>query len=129
MEQSILNSTKKVLQIGPEDLSFDLDILTHINDAFSTLNDLGVGPAEGFVIEDSDAEWGDYLSDNLPILSKVKTFVFLHTRLLFDPPAMSFLIESMRSQINECLSRISMRYEAINWVDPDPPELIVIDGE
>ncbi len=122
MEQSILNSTKKVLQIGPEDSSFDLDVLTHINDAFSTLNDIGAGPPEGFVIEDDEAVWADFLpsSEDLVILSKVKTFVFLHTRLLFDPPAMSFLIESMRTQINECLWRISARHEESNWIDPNP---------
>jgi len=127
MEQSILKSTKKVLQIGPDDTSFDLDILTHINSAFSTLTDLGVGPPAGFVIEDSNPAWSAFLPlpENLVMLSKVKTFVFLHTRLLFDPPTASFLLIAMEKQIEECLFRISAHREASDWVDPDPPLLVV----
>src|SRR4051794_12354086 len=86
MEQSILNSTKKNLGIGDDDTSFDLDIITHINSAFSILNDLGVGPEEGFVIEDEDTEWDEFLPNEIVRLSKVKTCVFLRTKLLFDPP-------------------------------------------
>lgn len=123
MEQSILKSTKKVLHIGPDDASFDLDILMHINSAFSTLTDLGVGPREGFAVEDAAVEWKAFLSspDDLPMLSKVKTFVFLQTRLLFDPPGTSFLLEAFDKQIQESLWRISTRREETNWVDPDPP--------
>lgn len=130
MEQSILNSTKKVLQIGADDASFDLDILTHINSAFSTLTDLGVGPLGGFAIEDDTTLWAEFLPsvDDLPTLSKVKTFVFLHTRLHFDPPNTSFLLESMNKQIEQCLWRISTRREATDWVDPDPV-LVVDDSE
>jgi hypothetical protein len=131
MEQSILKSTRKVLQIGPDDESFDLDILTHINTAFSTLNDLGVGPQLGFAIEDDSAEWADFLpsEEDLPTLSRAKTFVFLQTRILFDPPTTSFLLAAYEKQIAECVWRISTQYEANNWVDPDPPaDPMVVDG-
>ena|SRR5918993_5265999 len=127
MEQSILKSTKKVLQIGPDDESFDLDILTHINSAFSTLHDVGAGPVDGFAIEDDSVEWATFLADDVVILSSVKTFVFLHTRVLFDPPATSFLLEAYAKQMQEALWRISARYEATHWVDPDPP--VVIEDE
>ncbi len=127
MEQSILKSTRKVLQIGPDDESFDLDILMHVNSAFSTLTDLGVGPEEGFVIEDDSVEWTDYLSDNLPTLSKIKTFVFLQTRILFDPPTTSFLLDAFKEQIAEAVWRINTRREETGWTDPDPP--VVIEDE
>lgn len=120
MEQSILKSTKKVLQIGLDDTSFDLDVMTHINSAFSTLTDLGVGDQEGFAIEDDTAEWADFLANDLVKLSKVKTFVFLHTRLLFDPPNTSFLLESMSKQKEESLWRINANQEESSWVNPDP---------
>jgi len=129
MEQSILKSTKKVLQIDPDDTSFDLDILTHINSAFSTLTDLGAGPEDGFVIEDNTIEWLDFLSDDLIMLSKVKTFVFLQTRILFDPPATSFLLDAYAKQIEEAVWRISVRHEANNWVDPDPGFILVDGGD
>ena len=60
MEQSILNSTKKILGIAADYTVFDHDIITHINSAFSTLTQLGVGPAAGFMIEDESTEWDDF---------------------------------------------------------------------
>lgn len=120
MEQSILKSTKKTLGIGDDDPSFDLDIITHINSAFSTLHDMGVGPEEGFAIEDEDPEWGEFLDDTIK-LSKVKTVVFLRTRLLFDPPTSSFLLDSIQRQLQEAEWRLNVNREETAWVDPDPP--------
>src|SRR3954465_199526 len=120
MEQSILNSTKKILNVNPDDDSFDLDIITHINSAFSVLTDLGVGPVEGFAIEDDTAEWETYLPDDLVKLSKVKTCVHLRTRLLFDPPTSSYLLEAVKGQLQEAEWRLSANREATGWTDPDP---------
>ena len=121
MEQSILKSTKKILGISPDDTSFDLDIITHINSAFSVLNDLGVGIAEGFVIEDDSPEWANFLPDaNNVILSRVKTCVYLRTRLAFDPPTSSYLLDSLKQQIQEAEWRLSANREATDWVDPNP---------
>lgn len=119
MEQSILKSTKKILGIAIDDPSFDLDIATHINTAFSTLTDLGVGPDEGLVIESTEEEWEEFLDDEIE-LSKVKTYVFLRTKLLFDPPASSFLLDSMQKQLQEQEWRLSVNREKEKWVDPDP---------
>lgn len=129
MEQSILKSTKKVLQIGDDDDSFDLDIITHINSAFSTLQDLGVGPEEGFIIEDDESEWSDFLPDeeDKMQLSRVRTFVFLHSRLLFDPPATTFHLNAAQEQLSEATWRISVNREGEAWVDPDPPILVSDD--
>jgi hypothetical protein len=124
MEQSILRSTKKVLQIGPDDESFDLDILTHINSAFSTLNDLGVGPADGFVVEDEYVEWEAYLPGDPIKLSKIKTCVYLRVRLLFDPPATSYHLSAAQEQLREIEWRLSANREATDWVDPNPPTVL-----
>lgn len=132
MEQSILNSTKKILGIDPEDASFDLDIITHINSEFSILNDVGVGPEGGFVIEDDTAEWDSYLPEDvtnrLIELSKVKTCVFLRTRLLFDPPVSGFLLDSLNKQLQEHEWRLNVNREESEWVDPEPPDVLVVDG-
>jgi hypothetical protein len=120
MEQSILKSTKKILGIGPDDTSFDLDIITHINTEFSTLTDLGVGPEAGFVIEDESAEWDSYLPDDLVRLTKVKTCVHLRTRLLFDPPTSSYLLDAIKEQLRESEWRLSTNREATDWTDPEP---------
>ena len=87
MEQSILISTKKILGIAEDYTVFDLDIITHINTAFSTLTQLGVGPADGFMIEDDSALWTDFdpVDDNLNY-NAVKSYVFLKVKVAFDPP-------------------------------------------
>lgn len=127
MEQSILKSTKKVLHVDPDDPSFDLDIITQINSAFSTLNDLGVGPADGFEIVDDGPTWTDYLPTDKTQRNQVKTFVWLASRLGFDPPATSFLIDSAKRQLEEQLVRISIRRENKEWVDPNPAPVVVED--
>ena len=136
MEQSILISTKKLLGVAPDDESFDLDIITHINSAFSTLSDLGVGPEGGFVIEDDQSKWEDYLDgaaedpndpEHKVKLNHVKTFVYLHVKLLFDPPTSSYHLSATQEQLQEKTWRISTGREAYAWVHPDPP--VPADGD
>lgn len=100
MEASILTSTKKILGVGQDYTAFDLDILTHINAAFSTLDQLGVGPLGGFTIEDSAATW-DQLVIPQNQLNMVRTYIFLKVRSLFDPPTTSFALDAMNKQIQE----------------------------
>jgi hypothetical protein len=119
VEQSILNSTKKILGIAEDYTVFDLDIITHINTAFSTLTQLGVGPPEGFMIEDATAVWDDFIVNDLQYNS-VKSYVFLRVRQLFDPPSTSYLISAVDQQIKELEWRLNVHREETGWVDPDP---------
>ncbi len=125
METSILKSTRKVLGIGTDDASFDLDIITFINSAFSNLFSIGLGPVEGFFIEDEEADWEDLGIDSVPILSQVKTCIFLRVRMLFDPPQTSYLVEAMSRQIQEHDWRLNEMREQTAWVDPDPPVVLI----
>lgn len=129
MEQSILKSTKKLLNVSLDDPTFDLDIVTHINSEFSILHDLGVGPQEGFVIEDDTTEWNAYLPtvENLVDQAKVKTCVWLRARLLFDPPTSAFLLEAVKAQLQEHEWRLSVEREGKDWFDPNPPVLVEED--
>lgn len=115
MEQSILTSTKKILGIDEEYMAFDLDILTHINAAFTILNGLGVGPEDGFFVEDSRAVWTDFMTQG-PSLHLVRTYIFLKVRMLFDPPSTSFLQQNMTDQIREYEWRLSTIREGETWV-------------
>ena len=129
MTNSILQNTKKVLGIAPDYTVFDEDILMHINTTLGTLTQIGLGPAEGFRVQDADATWEDFLGDDLRLLS-VKTYVYLRVRLLFDPPATSFTIEALERQLREIEWRLSVTRESDAWIDPDPPHIedVVYDG-
>jgi hypothetical protein len=116
---SILTSTKKVLGIDESYTAFDVDILMHINSVFVTLNQLGVGPAVGFAIEDETTTWDAFLGTDLR-LNNVKSYIYLRVRMLFDPPATSYLIEAMKTQILELEYRMNYYREETAWVDPDP---------
>lgn len=128
MEQSILTSTKKILGIAEDYIVFDLDIITHINTAFSTLTQLGVGPADGFMIEDATALWTDFdpVDDNINFNS-VRSYVFLKVKQLFDPPTTSYLIEATQKQIEELEWRLNVNREHTEYVDPDPVDYIIED--
>lgn len=118
MEASILTSTKKMLGLGVDYTPFDLDILTHINSVFSTLDQLGVGPVGGLSIEDNRAEWSE-LDAPLAQINSIRSYVFLKVQMLFDPPATSFLIQAREKQIAEFEWRIREAREAL---DPLPSE-------
>jgi len=120
METSILTSTKKILGIAEDYTVFDLDIITHINSAFSTLTQLGVGPPEGFMITDATEVWDDFVANDFQY-NPVKSYVFLRVRQLFDPPSTSYLIAAVEKQIQELEWRLNVYREGLDWVDPDPP--------
>ena len=86
---SILTSIKKLLGIAEEYEHFDPDIVMYINSAFSVLTQLGVGPEEGFRIEDASKTWSEFLYDD-PRLEFAKTFIYLKVRLAFDTPQSYF---------------------------------------
>lgn len=110
MESSILLSTKKILGLDPSYDAFDLDVLTHINTAFAILQQLGIGPEDGFMIEDSTTQWDEYTEDEL-FLNMVKTYVYLKTSVLFDPPTTGFLIDAKNKQVAELEWRLSISRE------------------
>lgn len=127
MEDSILKSTKKILGLADVYAAFDLDVITHINTAFSTLYQLGIGPTTGFAIEDDTAVWADFISGDISIVSACKTYVYLRTRLLFDPPTTSFALASMKEQLQEYEFRLSVLREDVSWIDPSPSEEVIVD--
>lgn len=112
MADSILNTTKQLLGLSLVDTGFDVDVLVHVNNAIATLHQLGVGPAEPVLVVDKDTEWSA-LTDDGVLLSMVKPFVYLTTRMSFDPPGTSFLGDAISKTIQELTFRI--------YVQADPP--------
>lgn len=117
MENSILTSIKAVLGLPAEYTAFDEDILLHINSVFSHLQQIGIGPVDGFFIEDASTGWTDYVTAGVPAnqLHMQRSLVFLKVQLLFDSnTATSYVIQARERQIAEMEWRLATaREEAI----------------
>lgn len=109
---SILTSIKKLLGLTEECTEFDADIIMHINSVFLTLQQIGVGPEEGFAISDSSQTWNDFIPEGL-ILNSIKSYMSLKVRLLFDPPASSVVVESMNRMVDQFEWRINVAAESV----------------
>ena len=109
-DDSILTSVKKVLGIPSNYDHFDRDILLHLNTVMSILNQLGVGPEEGFIVEDDSTTWSDLFDGDIDTnkMMYVKSYVCLRVRLLFDPPTSSGAIDAMERQMRELEWRITV---------------------
>jgi len=112
MTASILDSVKKTLGIATEYEVFDTDIIMHINSTFSTLHQLGVGPAQPFSITDFTAIWTDFTGTNTAIES-VKTYIWAKVKLAFDPPTTSFGIDALQKMCVEYEWRLKTQAEEI----------------
>lgn len=127
MENSILTSTKKILGLDEAYEVFDPDIIIFINGAFSTLNQLGIGPDDGFTIEDKTSEWSE-LSLPEKWLSMVKEYVYLKTKRLFDPASTRYVIAAIDREITEYEWRLSaFREETVTPPPPPPEEIVYVD--
>lgn len=107
---SILTSVKKMLGIGEEYEHFDQDLVIHINSVFMILNQLGVGPVQGFFITGKEQTWEEFLI-NPVMLELVKSYVYLKVGLIFDPPTSGVLHEAKERQVKEFEWRINLQAE------------------
>ena len=97
---SILTSVKKMLGITEEYTHFDADIIMHINSVFVVLKQMGVGPNEGFFIEDKTSTWDEFIEDAYEC-NAVKTYMYAKVRLIFDPPQSSSHIKCLEDTVKE----------------------------
>ena len=111
MTDSILGTIKDML--GFEEgvgIPFDNEIIQHINSAFSTLTQLGLGPKTGFAIRDTSATWDMIIPPDMNV-ENVKQYIFLKVKVLFDPPQSGAAMEEMKTQIKECEFRIEVEVD------------------
>ena len=109
--ESILTSVKKMLGIVEEYEHFDPELIMHINSVFMILNQLGVGPSEGFSIEDAETTWSEYIGVGSD-LEAVKSFMYLKVQLLFDPPDRSAILEAKKHLLSELEWRLLIAAES-----------------
>lgn len=129
MEESILNSIKKLLGIQPDYTHFDQDLIIHINSCFATLHQLHVGTEEPFVITGADESWAEFMMNETKIQS-VKTYIYLKVKLLFDSNSMgAATLAAYQDMIKEYEWRLNVAVdppneyptprieEEVNWGD------------
>ena len=103
---SILCTVKTHCNVSADDTSFDAQLIEDTNTILSMLPQLGVGPDEGFAIENQMDGWSDFLPDN-PKNGMIKTYVGKRVRLLFDPPTNSQHLEALKATVSELESRLT----------------------
>ena len=106
MINSILKDIKDMLGIDDGSTAFDNEILAGINSAFATLSQLGVTGANGIYVVDDSSSWSDISNNN--IIRYIRNYVYLKTKIQFDPPSNSFLESALSEQIKELEFRINI---------------------
>lgn len=107
-DESILTSIRGLF-VEQDDFSFDNDLIMHINSTFMILNQLGVG-IPGFMITDTSSKWSDFLGESdLPFLAATKTYIYDSVKLIFDPPANSFLVNAIEKRMKEYEWRLNVQ--------------------
>lgn len=110
VHDSILLSVKKWCGLPDDYTPFDEDVISCINSELNILNQVGVGVV-GFQISDSTSKWIDFLGEDESKFGIAKQFVKIKTRLIFDPPANSFVQTALEKQAEELIWRSNVQAE------------------
>lgn len=106
LENSILLSVKDSIGPAIDYDVFNTQLIEIINSILNVLTQIGVGPTSGFAITGTEEKWEDFLGDRETLLSMCKSYVSIRTRLIFDPPTSSFVIDSLKKNADELEWRI-----------------------
>lgn len=117
MIESILISIRKQVGLGEDCEDFDDDLIMYINSAFLNLKQMGVGPDNGYAIQDDSETWEDYINTEenpelITLLSAVKTFIYIKVKLIFDPPLSAAVLENMNKTLSETEWRLNFEVES-----------------
>lgn len=111
LNDSILITIKHMLGIEAEYDHFDNDIILGINSAFFSLHQLGIGPEEQpYSIDGAVETWHDF-SEDIGKFNAVKQYVFLKTKMVFDPPLSGTLIGEYNNQLAELAWRLTAHHD------------------
>jgi len=102
----ILDSAKQSIPIAIDDGSFDADLLMCINTAVAILAQQGLQEAIDNPIVMATTTWTDLLG-NRTDLEMVKTYIGFKTRVMFDPPTIAVVMDSVNRTIAEMEWRIA----------------------
>ena len=107
---SILSSIKKHIGFTEDYEHFNDVLIDHINTEFMVLNQLGVGPKEGFKINRDLAVWSDFISDSKE-LEGVKQYIYMRVKAIFDPYTSSVASDAHKRKSEELEWRLNVAAE------------------
>ena len=96
--KSILKSTADRLDSRDFTTFYD-DLIATINTCFGYLHEYGCGPEDGFEITGETETWDDYECKTLYQKQIAKTYVFMKTKIIFDPPQSGPLLSAMQKEL------------------------------
>lgn len=110
---TILQTVKDM--IGPS-IDYDVfnhQILVHINSFFEVLTQCGVGPADGFRVDETTT-WDGFISEGVTpkLFEMAKDYIQIRTRLVFDPPISSSAIEILNNTYKELEWRMTVEADS-----------------
>lgn len=111
MADSILLTIKGMLGLEKDYTPFDAELVWHINSAIMAAHQLGIGKND-FEITGADETWLDWLGERLEKFPAIQHYIYMQTRLSWDPPANSFVANSLEKQIDEMTWRLNVQAEA-----------------
>jgi len=123
---AILTDTKKALGLADDYTAFDPELVMHINSVIATLNQLGVGPVEGYAIVNNTDTWDELIGDEKR-LNNVQSYLYLRVKMLFDPPSVGYVLTALEKMIEEAEWRIMVAQDEITYPPPPPVEIVPID--
>lgn len=100
----ILKDIKEMLGIANEIIDFDSTLINIINTVIFTLYQIDEKSTSPINIDET-SNWDLYKGQDL---NSFKTLVYLKTRLIFDPPTNSRILDS----INSIISELEWRFQA-----------------
>lgn len=113
-KDSILNSVKKMLGIESDVTDFDTDLIININSAIFVLTQNGIGPSSGYFITDESDIYENFLGkDRKEIYNPVGMYLFVSTKIKFDPPSSSIVMEALKETKRELEWRLNT-FEEMN---------------
>ena len=113
---SILDTVKKTCGLGSDYDAFDQDILVFLNAAILDLTQNGIGPSDGFTVTDSSQTFEDFVG-GFKNVGAVATYLSQKTRIAFDPPSSSYVLEAMNKNLAELIWRLNLEAENTSTSD------------
>lgn len=111
VRNSILLTIKKMIGgLDEENDHFNTDLITIINSTFMVLCQLGVGPDMPYKITGPENTWDEFECFDL---ESVKEYLFLKTKMIFDPPVNGSVTSSYEQRASELEWRLQIFSEEL----------------